>query len=198
MQLAVAANSGPARQGSLTIAGRSVAVTQASGCTYSITPSGQNLPGAGGTGAVSVMTASGCSWNVIGTAAWVTLSVPSGIGPGPVQFVVAPNPSITRTTTFTIAGQTFTITQASPCSFVLAPPYLTYDESGGNGAVLVIVSGPCTWTARSAADWIAMVSGTSGAGDGLVQFTVAPNTGQTRSGHVIIAGQNFAVTQAGK
>jgi hypothetical protein len=43
-----------------------------------------------------------------------------------------------------------------------------------------------------------MVSGTSGAGDGLVQFTVPANTGQARKAFIVIAGQNFAVSQAGR
>jgi hypothetical protein len=43
-----------------------------------------------------------------------------------------------------------------------------------------------------------MVSGTSGTGDGLVQFTVPPNAGQARSAFIVIAGQNFSVSQSGK
>jgi hypothetical protein len=75
---------------------------------------------------------------------------------------------------------------------------LTYDSRGGNGAVLVIVTGGCTWTAASTVDWITMTSGTSGSGDGVVQFTVAPNPGQSRTGIVAIAGQSYTVTQSGR
>ena len=85
--------------------------------------------------------------------------------------------------------------QASSCSFVLAPPYHEYDANGGGGNILVIVTGNCTWTATSTADWIRITAGASGAGNGLVQFTAAPNTGPSRTGLLTIAGQNHEVRQ---
>jgi hypothetical protein len=198
VQFIVGANGGPAREGVLTIAGRLFVVTQASGCTYSITPGVQDAAGAGGTGAISISTGPACPWTASSGAEWLTLSAVSGTGPSQVSYTATPNTGTTRAGTLTVAGHAATINQPSMCSFVLAPPYLTYDEAGGNGAVLVIVSGPCTWTASSGVDWVRMVSGTSGTGDGLVQFTVAPNAGQPRGTNLQIAGQSFAVTQGGK
>jgi len=195
----VTANSGPARAGSLEIAGRTVAVTQPTGCTYSIAPSRQDVGGAGGPTSVSIATAAACPWTATSSVNWITHSPASGLGPGQVQLGVAANLSPPRTGTLTMAGQTLTVNQSSQCTYTLRPEHLTYDANGGNGAVLVIISGPCTWTAESGADWIRMVPGyTSGTGDGLVQFTVAPHSGAARSSNVTIAGQNILVTQSAR
>jgi hypothetical protein len=40
-----------------------------------------------------------------------------------------------------------------------------------------------------------MTAGLSGTGDGLVQFTVAATTGAERTGFVMVAGQQYRVTQ---
>ena len=94
--------------------------------------------------------------------------------------------------------RTITINQASQCTYRLVPPFLEYDAKSGNGAVLVIVSGPCTWTAASTVDWITMTSGLSGVGDVVVPFVVAPNGGPARTGFVRIAGENYTVRQGSR
>jgi hypothetical protein len=67
------------------------------------------------------------------------------------------------------------------------------------GSLLIIVSGPCSWTATTSAGWIRLEpSRSSGKGEGLVQFTIPPNSGAARSGTVVIAGQTHAVTQSGR
>jgi hypothetical protein len=198
VQFSIAANSGPARDTSLSIGGRTVPVTQASGCTYSISPNGQDVGGGGGTGSASVATGAACPWTASTNAEWISVGVPSGTGPGQVSFTAAPNPGPARSGTFTLAGHLFTVNQASPCVWALVPPSHVYGPDGGNGAILVIVSGPCTWTAVSNAGWITLTSGASGAGGGLVQFVVAPNPGAARSGTMTIAGQSYDVTQAGR
>ena len=198
VQFIVVGNTGPAREGILTVAGRTFIVTQASGCTYSLAPGVENLPPTGGAGALSVTTGPACPWTASSTASWLTVVNPAGTGSAQVQYTSGANMGMHRTAALTVEGHRTTFNQPSVCSFVLAPPYLTYDASGGNGAVLVIVSGPCTWTASSSVDWISMVSGTAGEGNGLVQFTVASNSGQSRSATLSIAGQSFSVTQAGK
>jgi hypothetical protein len=198
VQLAIAANSGPARQASLTIGGRAFLVSQANGCTYDVAPRSHDVGGLGGPAAVSIATGAACPWSASSNADWLTLSATAGAGPGQVQLIVAANSGPPRAGTATVAGLPVTVSQASPCTFVLVPPLLTYDSRGGNGAVLVIVTGGCTWTAASTVDWITMTSGTSGSGDGVVQFTVAPNPGQSRTGIVAIAGQSYTVTQSGR
>jgi hypothetical protein len=198
VQLNVTANVGPARTGSVTVAGQAVQIAQASGCTYSVSPPTQDVAGSGGAGAASITTAPGCSWNARSAADWITLSPASGAGPAQVSYTVAPNPNPARTGTMTVAGHPITVNQASQCTWVFAPPVHEFGADGGSGNVLVIVSGACAWTAASNADWIQMTAGTSGVGDGLVQFVAAPNPGAARSGTVTIAGQAYIVREAGR
>lgn len=197
MQLSVAANSGPTREGSLTIAGRSLTVVQASGCTYGVTPPAQDVGGAGTVGVVSVATGGGCRWTATSNADWMTVQAPSSAGAGQMTFTVAANPGPARTGSLTVAGHLVTVNQASQCSWTLAPPNHQFDAPGGNGNVLVIVGGSCTWTASSNVDWITLTAGTSGAGNGLVQFAAAPNVGPARTGSLTIAGQRYDVIQGG-
>jgi hypothetical protein len=53
----------------------------------------------------------------------------------------------------------------------------------------------CGWTATSNVTWISITSGSSGVGDGTVNYSVAANGGVRRSGTITIAGQVFTVKQ---
>ncbi|HET7220577.1 MAG TPA: BACON domain-containing carbohydrate-binding protein [Vicinamibacterales bacterium] len=194
----VAANSGPQRRGSVTIGDRAFTVTQASGCAYTITPSSQEVANSGGSGIVGVSTAAGCPWTAASAVEWTTVTPASGSGPGQVQFTSVANASPARSGTLTIAGQTFTITQASLCTYSFTPPSHAFGADGGNGNILVIVSGACSWTATTATPWITITAGTSGVGNGLVQFVAAPNPGPARTGSLTIAGINYTVTEAAR
>lgn len=199
VDFSVAASTGPERTGTLTIAGRAIAVRQASGCTFAVSPSTHNAPGAGGTVSVTVSTAAGCPWQTSSGADWMTPTPATATGSGQAQIAIAANASPARTDTVTIAGQIVTVHQDSQCTYTVLPPSSSYDANGGTGALLVIVSGPCRWTAASSAGWIGIdESRSSGTGDGLVQFTVVTNTGSSRTGTITIAGQRHTVTQAGK
>ena len=83
-------------------------------CSYSISPSSASYAAAGGTGSVSVTAGAGCAWTAVSNATFITItSGSSGSGNGTVAYSVASNTGTTsRTGTMTIAGQTFTVTQA--------------------------------------------------------------------------------------
>jgi hypothetical protein len=83
-------------------------------CTYSISPTSASQPSGGGTGSVSVTAGAGCNWTAASNASFITItSGASGSGSGTVNYSVAANTGTTsRTGTLTIAGQTFTVTQA--------------------------------------------------------------------------------------
>jgi hypothetical protein len=83
-------------------------------CTFSITPTSASQPAGGGAGSVSVTAGAGCSWTATSNAAFISItSGSSGSGSGTVNYSVAANTATTaRTGTLTIAGQTFTVTQA--------------------------------------------------------------------------------------
>ncbi len=194
-----AMNGGAARTGRLTIAGQTFTVSQASGCSPMIGSSNQTLGANGGTGNVAVSAANGCTWTATtANADWLTItSGASGSGNGSVAFNVAPNAGAARSGTLTIAGQTFTVNQAAPCSFVIAPTAANVDSPGSAGSVTITTAAGCSWTATSNnGDWIAITSPTSGSGSGTVAYSVAANGGPARTGTVTIAGQTFTVNQA--
>ena len=115
---AVATNTGrDARTGTMTIAGQTFTVTQdgaPKSCSYSISPSRRNIGAAGGAGAVTVKTPTGCDWTAQSHAGWITITLAdSGSGGGTLAYAVAPNTSgVNRQGIVTIAGRTFTVKQA--------------------------------------------------------------------------------------
>jgi hypothetical protein len=106
----VADNTGPARTGTLTIAGRAFTVNQASGCTYSINPKDQKIGDKGGQVTVAVSAGAGCGWTATSNESWITITDgATGSGDGTVRLNVAPGKK--RTGTLTIAGRTFKVEQ---------------------------------------------------------------------------------------
>ncbi|HEY9284837.1 MAG TPA: M36 family metallopeptidase [Pyrinomonadaceae bacterium] len=83
-------------------------------CTFSISPTSASQPAAGGTGTVSVTAGAGCAWTAASNSSFITVTGgASGSGSGTVSYSVASNTATTsRTGTLTVAGQTFTVTQA--------------------------------------------------------------------------------------
>ncbi len=86
----------------------------ASPCSYSISPSSRSHGSGAESGTVSVTTTAGCAWTAQSNTSWITVTGgASGSGSGSVSYSVAANGSSSqRTGTLTIAGQTFTVTQA--------------------------------------------------------------------------------------
>src|SRR5262249_5896753 len=144
-------------------------------CTYSLGSSGLSaLPG-GGPGSVSLTTASDCLWTATSNTGWVTLSPgsTSGTGPATIQFTVSANNGAPRTGVLSVAGQTYTVNQASPCSYSISPSSQNFSHPGGTGAISVSSTTGCPWTAVSNDSFITITSGSSGSGNGTVDYSVA-------------------------
>jgi len=108
----------------MTIAGITFTVTQsASSCAYSLSAAAASYPSTGTTsGALSVVTGASCPRTAVSNAAWITIT--SGTPRtriGSVAYSVAVNPNAQRTGTMTIAGLTFTVTQAGGSTTISAP-----------------------------------------------------------------------------
>ena len=194
-----AAAGGP-RTGTLTIAGQTFTVTQAANCNFGFGPSGLTIPAAGGSANVSVSAGAGCAWTASSNASWLTISSGNnGNGSGTVTIVAAANPSVARSATLTIGGQSYTVNQASGCSFAVSPTKTStpVGAGGGNVTVAVAAAAGCTWTASSGVDWITVTSGSSGNGNGAATIAAAPNAGAPRSGTVTVAGTTVTIEQAG-
>jgi hypothetical protein len=196
VRYAAAANAGPQRTGTIAAGGQTFTVRQDAGCSFSISPASQTVGSIGGNASVGVTAPAGCPWNAASQVPWIGISSgSSGSGSGTVQLVIAANSDAERRGTVTIAAQTFSVVQASGCTFSIAPGSQSVPSGGGSGSFSVNAAGACAWTATANASWIAITSGGSGTGPGTVLFTAAANTGAGRSGTITAAGQTFTVTQ---
>ncbi|HUJ72743.1 MAG TPA: choice-of-anchor tandem repeat GloVer-containing protein, partial [Verrucomicrobiae bacterium] len=175
------------------------------GCTFALNSTNQEFAASGGNGTVSVIASNGCDWTATNNDSFITItSGSSGSGNGTVHYTVAANSSTNPVTgTMTIAGETFTVTQAGAagpgqCTFTLNATSVALAAKGGKKSVSVKAVGTdCAWTAVSNDGFITIASGSSGTGNGKVAFTIAGNTNTTALiGTMTIAGQTFTVNQA--
>jgi hypothetical protein len=82
------------------------------------------------------------------------------------------------------------------CSYAISPTSVTVSYSGGYADVNVTTQSGCSWTAVSNVNWIRVVSGSNGTGNGTVRYYVYPNyTNRNWTGTLTIAGKTFTVTQ---
>ena len=120
--LQVAATAGPARTGTVTVAGRVVTVTQSPGCSVTVDSLTYAAPAAASTSATTVRAAPGCGWTAATTSDWIVItSGQTGNGTGEVRFNVAGNTGPSRVGAIRIAGLTLTVNQASGCSVTVNP-----------------------------------------------------------------------------
>ena len=196
VQLVIAANADAARSGTVSIAGQTFTINQASGCTYSVSPPNATVPAAGGSGSFGVNTSAACAWAAIANVTWVSVTSVAGSGSGTVQFAVAANPGAARSGLITTAGQTFTVIQESGCNAVLTPDTVSEPAAGGSQSVSVSTPADCSWTAAGNVPWIGISQGPSGTGNGTVQLDIQPNTGPIRTGTATIAAKTVTVNQA--
>jgi len=187
----------PAASGTGTL---TVTATQPAACTVTLNPASLALPATSFSGTVTVTASSpGCDRSVFSPVTWITItSGAAGFGSGSFNFTVAANdtPQV-RTATLTVGGQALNVTQAAAtCSVAVTPPSPFWPPEGGAGSLSVVTN--CSWTAVSNSDWIAVLSGASGTGNGTVRYAVAGNSSnQTRVGSITIGGQALSIHQSG-
>src|ERR1019366_5560758 len=171
-------------------------------CTFVLSATEASPTAAGGASTVGVTAAHGCAWTAASNDGFITItSGSSGSGNGTVHYTVAANSSTNPVTgTMTIAGNTFTVTQAGAgaCTFVLSATEASPTAAGGASTVGVTAAHGCAWTAASNDGFIIITSGSSGSGNGTVHYDVAANSSTNPvTGTMTIAGQTFTVNQAG-
>jgi hypothetical protein len=168
-------------------------------CSYGLNPTTFAAPVAGGPTTVAVTTTSGCSWTTTGVPAWITVLNNSGTGNGngTVSLQIAANTGAARSATLTIAGQSYTVNQAAPCSYSLNPTSYSPAALGGSTTIAVTTAAGCSWSTTGLPGWITFTNGNgTGSGNGNVSITVQTNTGAARTANLTIAGQQFTVSQA--
>ncbi len=85
------------------------------------------------------------------------------------------------------------------CSYSIDPTSSSFGASGGTGTINITTGSECVWTATSSADWISIISGSSGGTrNGRILYSVAANTTtNSRTATIDISGRAFTITQAG-
>ena len=209
LDYALAANPGPPRSGTMTVAGQVFRVEQQSANTNCSVPSifitSKVFSSAGGPDFASVATSVGCNWSAVSNDSWITITQDrSAEEPGLFRYVVAPNTGPARAGTITVVGDAgssvLTVIQLEAghgCAYTVSPTSVDFpfslDESRGTVAVDTL-SG-CEWSAESQAPWIRISFSTVSAGAGRTEYRVDRNTRTARTGTMTIAGQTITVRQ---
>jgi hypothetical protein len=198
----VLANTGPARSGTITIAGQIYTINQAGNCSYGLSATSASVGAAASTGSVNVTASNtACGWTAISNDTWLTITAgANGTGDRTVSYSVAANNSAaSRTGTLTIAGQTYTVTQDGiACTYSLSATSTSVTAAATSKSVTLTASNAtCPRTAVSNDNWITVTAGASGTGNGTVSFSIAANNSTTaRVGTLTIAGLTYTVNQA--
>ena len=192
------------RTGTLTVAGKTVAVSQdgAGPCAIDISPSSASYNKDSVTGTFAVSAAAHCGWTATSNASWVAVTSGSpGTGNGTVAYSVERNRDVSpRTGTISVGERTFTVAQAGDlpgCEYLVSPSSLSFGAAGGSSSVTVAAGSQCAWNAVSDQAWVTIKNG-AGSGGGTVQIAVAANPSETvRTATVIVAGHAVTVRQDG-
>jgi len=144
-------------------------------CSYGLSAASRAFSSpAASTGSVTVTTGGSCSWVAVSNNAWITITGgSSGTGNGTVSYSITENTGAKRRTgTITIAGQTYTVTQAG------VPPTVV-TKTPVNGATDVPVDTKITVTFSESMNFatILSVSNYSITGGAMTGGIVLYNTG---------------------
>ena len=185
------------RSTTIAVAGKTITVEQ-KGLEANVTYSGGSFGTDGGSGFIQVDITGNANWTAESKADWITIVYgESGSNSGETMFVVDPYSSamLSRTGVIRVAGQDVYITQ---CGYELSisPRVAEIGSNAGAGEFGVAAPIGAIWEALATEDWITLVGGQTGIGNGTLHYTVADNaTGQTRTGRIIVAGQEYTITQ---
>ncbi|CAN5417298.1 hypothetical protein BH10ACI3_BH10ACI3_10420 [soil metagenome] len=145
-------------------------------CTYSISPISAEFTADASVSSFMMNTPVGCPWTASYQNSWLWTSTELHRGPGPVEYTVAANNGPERTSTITIAGNTFTGHQAGrACTYSVTPMSLAVSPAGLNSHFTVDTQPGCTWYFSGGSNYIYFPDGNGGTGPGTKNFTVWPN-----------------------
>ena len=86
---------------------------------------------------------------------------------------------------------------AKRCTYTLSPRQAVVPAAGGTFSMRIETGDGCSWRAHHQSDFINPHSNAANTGSGEVTYQVQPNGGLDRTGVASIAGETFAVRQAG-
>lgn len=185
------------RSATITIAGRQFTVSQA-GMPAEIAYTPEIFTTDGGSMMIDVIAGGNAQWSATSGASWLTVALgESGEGDGFVFLIADPynNTSQSRTGSVTVAGKTIYFTQRG-YALSISPQVAQIGSNSGAGEFGVAAPLSAVWEAVVTQPWITVLGSTTGIGNGTLRYTVAANeTGATRSGKIIVSGQEYSITQ---
>ena len=128
------------------------------------------------------------------TAAQTNYTVPS-LTPGATYYIAATAYDGSRNESGFSNEVTYTVPSA--CTYATTPASQSFGPSGGTGSVNVTAGAGCNWTTSNPASWITIASGSSGKGNGTVQYSATQNTdAASRTAGLTVAGTIITISQA--
>jgi uncharacterized repeat protein (TIGR02543 family) len=147
---------------------------------------------------IDVTAGGDAQWEATSNASWLTVALgETGSGNGFVFLIADPynNTSQSRTGSVTVAGRTLYFTQRG-YNLSITPQVAEIGSNSGAGEFGVAAPLSAVWEAIVTQPWITVLGSTTGIGNGILRYTVAANdTGATRSGKIIVSGQEYTITQ---
>ncbi len=199
---AVANNTIYSRSGTVTIARKTFTVTQkARGVEVEYD---SKLFGTdGGMESISIHPDGNSSWTAVASdPTWITIfQGDSGTGDGEIMYIISPyvGDGSARTGWITVGDKKIYITQRA-YDLSISPNGKKVTGNNGAGEIGVSASIGDVWNAIVTEPWITIVDGyDSGSGSGTVRFIYTENnTGKTRTGKIIVAGEVYTLEQAAR
>lgn len=106
----------------------------------------------------------------------------------------ADNARVFNANAYTVAN--FRVSNGTPgCTYALSPASASIAYGGGSGSTTVTSGSGCAWNATPSASWITVGAGSGTSGNGTLSFTVAANSGATRTGSIAIGNQTLQISQ---
>lgn len=178
------------RVGTITIAGKTVSVTQ-TGIDVNIEPKGLYVESKTDVAMVTITALATTQWTVTPNVSWISIvDKPTGYGDYSVILAINANPSFqNRTGTVTIGSETLTIEQAglTDASIAITPTEATAFPQGAYGNVAVYATPDAEWKAESLTSWLTLSEGKIGKGNGNIKYVVSANpTLESRQGQIKI------------
>jgi hypothetical protein len=107
-------NIGMPRTATISVAGQTVTVEQANGCTFTLSGGQRSFPAAGGTGSAAITASDqGCVWTPAASDYCMITGLAGGTGNGQVSYTVTANRGVARTAALAAGGQIIFLDQAA-------------------------------------------------------------------------------------
>ena len=204
------------RTGSLTVAGRTVTITQLGetlACEYAVAPVQIDTCMPSTVLTTTITTGAGCTWTALANQSWLDVQTQSGAGSGTIRIAVDSNYDLPRDGIVMVRwpspteGQNVRVAQAgcrysvSQSLFAAPPSQTSYTFIVMQTSDPISCGGPrqdaCFWSALADVPWIQITSSMPKKGDEMVSFTVLANPGAARAGTIRVRDQVVHVQQAG-